>query len=246
MTPLVLLHAFPLSSSMYDDVLAMIDHPTLAPDLPGFGASVLSDAEPDLDVYADFVVDQMDRAGMARAVVAGTSMGGYTAMAMWRRHPERVAGLALIDTKASADSREAAEGRRTMATTMEEHLTSEPLLEGVFPKLLGSTTFSSRPDIEATVRGWVTAVDPRAAAWAQRAMAVRPDSFATLRSVDVPANVLVGAEDVLSPPTDAHAMAQALPDATLVTVPEAGHLTPVESPADVATALQRLLARADG
>jgi pimeloyl-ACP methyl ester carboxylesterase len=77
-------------------------------------------------------------------------------------------------------------------------------------------------------------------------MAVRPDSFATLRTVDVPSTVVVGVEDVLSPPSDAQAMVAAMAEATLVTVPEAGHLTPVESPADVATALQRLLARADG
>ena len=67
-------------------------------------------------------------------------------------------------------------------------------------------------------------------AWAQRAMAARPDSFETLQAFDRRALVVVGAEDVLSPPSDAEAMAAALPNARLAVVPEAGHLTAVETP----------------
>lgn len=246
MTPLVLLHAFPLSRVMYDAVVRLTSVRTVVPDLPGFGAAAMPSGEPTLDVYADHVVAEMDRLGLDRAVVAGTSMGGYTAMALWRRHPERVAGLGLVDTKASADSSAAASGRRQMASTMEEQRTTEPLIATVLPKLLGETTLAARPDVAATVRDWVSTCDPRAAAWAQRAMAARPDSFATLRGVDVPSLVVVGEEDVLSPREDAEAMAEALPDAVLVTVPEAGHLTPVESPADVVSALERLVVRAGG
>lgn len=246
MTPLVLLHAFPLSRVMYDSVVRLISCRTAVPDLPGFGAEPLPAGEPSLDVYADHVVGVMDRLGIDRGVIAGTSMGGYAAMAMWRRHPQRVAGLGLIDTKASADSPEAAAGRRQMASVMEEQSTTGPLVENVLPKLLGETTVASRPDVAASVRDWVSTCDPRAAAWAQRAMASRPDSFDTLRGVEVPSLVVVGEEDVLSPRTDAEAMAEALPDAALVTVPEAGHLTPVESPADVVSALERLCVRADG
>lgn len=250
MTPLVLLHAFPLSRVMYDAVVRLSSVRTVVPDLPGFGASTMPSgaaaAEPSLDVYADHVVAEMDRLGIDRAVVAGTSMGGYTAMALWRRHPHRVAGLGLIDTKASGDAPAAAEGRRQMASTMEQGLTTEPLIVNVLPKLLGETSVASRPDVVSTVRDWVGTCDPRAAAWAQRAMAARPDSFDTLRSVDVPSLVVVGEEDVLSPREDAEAMAEALPDAALVVVPEAGHLTPVESPADVVSALERLAVRVDG
>lgn len=246
MTPLVLLHAFPLSRVMYDAVVRLISCRTVVPDLPGFGAEPLAAGEPSLDVYADHVVAVMDRLGIERGVIAGTSMGGYAAMAMWRRHPRRVAGLGLIDTKASADPPEAAAGRRQMASIMEEQRTTGPLLENVLPKLLGETTVASRPDVAAIVRDWVSTCDPLAASWAQRAMAARPDSFDTLRAVDVPSLVVVGEEDVLTPRGNAEAMAEALPDAVFVAVPEAGHLTPLESPADVVSALERLCVRADG
>jgi pimeloyl-ACP methyl ester carboxylesterase len=245
-TPLVLLHAFPLSSAMYDEVRERIDHPVIAPDFPGFGDAALSDAAPSLDVYADRVAAELDRAGVERAVIAGTSMGGYTAMAFCRRHGKRVAGLGLIDTKASADPATAAEGRRSMADAMASGRTTAPLIEHVLPKLLGSTTKQTRPDVVDRVTAAVASCNPNAAAWAQRAMARRPDSLHDLASVTVPSLVVVGEEDILSPPSDADEMVSALPDGELTVIARSGHLTPIEAPAQVADSLMTLLQRVDG
>lgn len=246
MIPLVLLHAFPLDATMYVEVADTFEGPLLTPDLVGFGGVPLPAAEPSLDVYADRVVRELDAAGLDRVVLGGTSMGGYTAMAICRLHPERVAGLALIDTKATADTSEAAAGRRAMAQTMVDGVTTDPLVQNVLPKLLGATTVSTRPDVTERVRGWVRDANPAAAAWAQRAMADRPDSLDTLREMSVPSLVVVGDEDVLSPPADAGVMAAALSDCELVLIPKVGHLTPVEAPAAVTAALQGLMVRVAG
>lgn len=245
MIPLVLLHAFPLDATMYAEVADTFDGPLLTPNLSGFGEVPLPAGEPSLDVYADHVVRELEAAGLDRVVLGGTSMGGYTVMAFCRRHPERVAGLALIDTKATADPADAAVGRRSMAQRMVDGATTDPLLENVLPKLLGVTTVSTRPAVAERVRGWVRDADPAAAAWAQRAMAARPDSLDTLRGMHVPTLVVVGEEDVLSPPADAGVMAAALSDCELVLIPKVGHLTPVEAPAEVTAALQGLMRRVD-
>jgi pimeloyl-ACP methyl ester carboxylesterase len=84
--------------------------------------------------------------------------------------------------------------------------------------------------IQGRVRALVEDAPPAAAAWAQRAMAARPDSFDTLGAVSVPALVVVGEQDALSSVADAQAMVDALPDASLVVVPRSGHLTAVEAP----------------
>jgi pimeloyl-ACP methyl ester carboxylesterase len=246
MTPLVLLHAFPLNAEMYAPVVELFDGGLFTPNLPGFGGTDVPAQEPSLDVYADRVAAQLDEAHLDRVVVGGTSMGGYTAMAFCRRHRERVAGLALIDTKASADAQAAAAGRRAMAQLIRDTGSTEPLLENVYPKLLGTTTFSQRVDIASSVRASVSAAPPAAAAWAQLAMAERPDSLPTLAAVNVPSLVVVGVEDVLSPPSDADEMADVLPDGELVVIANAGHLTPLEAPTEVVSALQRLMHRVDG
>ena len=111
----VLLHAFPMDSALWASqrrALAGEGFRVVSPDLPGFGGSAPSRSAPSLDVMADEVAALMEELGIDRAVVGGLSMGGYVAMAMLRRHPARIAGLVLADTKAAADTPEAAAGSR--------------------------------------------------------------------------------------------------------------------------------------
>jgi pimeloyl-ACP methyl ester carboxylesterase len=176
------------------------------------------------------VAELLDRLELQQVVLGGLSMGGYVAMALLRRHPDRVRALILADTKATADAEAGRANRERIAAAVESDERSTVLLDDVLPSLLGSTTFASRPLVSGRVRGLVQAAPAPAVAWAQRAMAARPDSFDVLREFAGPALVVVGDEDVLSPPVDAQAMADALPDSRLVLVPEAGHLTAVETP----------------
>lgn len=231
-TPLVLLHAFPLSSAMWLDQrndLADVAR-VVTPDLRGFGGSPLSDDEPSLDAAADDVAALLDRLGLDRFLLGGLSMGGYLAMAFLRRHPGRVRALLLADTKAGADADAARANRHRIADELDATGSAQVLLDDVLPALTSDTTKSQRPLVQGRVRALVEAAPPAAAAWAQRAMAARPDSVETLRAVDVPALVVVGEHDALTPPAEAQAMVDALPDARLVVVPDAGHLSAVEAP----------------
>ncbi|MDX6197314.1 MAG: hypothetical protein QOJ79_465 [Actinomycetota bacterium] len=230
--PLVLLHAFPLSATMWleqRDGLAS-ECRVITPDQRGFGGSALGEDPPSLDTAADDIAELLDRLDLDQVVLGGLSMGGYVAMALLRRHPDRIFALILADTKATADPEAGKANRERIAAAVESDETSTVLVDEVLPALLGSTTTASRPLISGRVRGLVQAAPASAVAWAQRAMAGRPDSFDTLRAFDRPALVIVGEEDVLSPPPDAEAMAATLPHGRLVVIPEAGHLTAVETP----------------
>jgi pimeloyl-ACP methyl ester carboxylesterase len=229
--PLVLLHAFPLASAMWlaqrEEVAGVCR--VITPDQRGFGGSELGDDEPSLDACADDLARLLDRLELDQVVLGGLSMGGYVAMAFLRRHPDRAAALLLADTKASADPEAARANRERIAQAVLEE-DSTVLVDDVLPSLLGSTTVASRPMVSGRVRGLVQAAPGPAVAWAQRAMAARPDSFDTLRAFDRPALVVVGEEDALSPVADAQAMADALPQGRLAVLPEAGPLAAVVSP----------------
>src|SRR5690349_20559653 len=235
----VLLHAFPVWSALYDDVRPRLAaaYDLLTPDLAGWGAAPLGDRAPSLDALADDVAALLDDRSVERAVVGGTSMGGYVAMAFARRYADRLAGLVLVDTKASADTDAARDNRERIARTALDEGGPRVLVDDVLPGLLGETTWQTRPQVADRVRGWVQQAAPGAVAWAQRAMAARPDSFETLRQARVPALVVVGEEDRLTPPGESHAMHEALQDGELVVVPRAGHLSPVEAPEAVALAV---------
>ena len=241
-TPVVLLHAFPVTSAMYDAVATQLaeQHHVITPDLRGFGGSVLGDDEPSLDLMADDVAALLGRLDLDRVVLAGLSMGGYVVMAMLRRHPQRTGAVVLMDTKAAADAPQARENRERMARAVLDEGPSalRPMLES----LLGETTQRDRPQVVEMVARWIEAVDPQGVAWAQRAMAERPSSFRTLADARVPGFVVVGEEDTLTTHDDALAMAAAFaPQAPVHVIPRAGHLSAVENPAAVAGALRDVL-----
>ncbi|MCW2621176.1 MAG: hydrolase, alpha/beta fold family [Frankiales bacterium] len=229
--PLVLLHAFPLSSAMWLDQRAgLAGHcRVITPDQRGFGGSPLGADEPDLDRCVADLVALLDRLGLDRVLLGGLSMGGYVAMAFLRRHPDRVRALLLADSRASADPPAGRERREWIAQRVVRE-GGQVLVDEVLPPLLGTTTLADRPDVTARVRKAVATAPAEATAWAARAMARRPDSFDVLRAAAVPALVVVGEEDALTPPSDAEAMVAALPRATLRVLPGAGHLASIETP----------------
>lgn len=242
--PVVLLPAFPLDRSMWEPVSARLRAATVASvlvDLPGLGASPVPDIA-DLDVSAVSVIALLDRLGVGRAVVAGVSMGGYVTLALARNQPERLAGVALVDTKAEADTDEARAHRERVARAVEGEAGTRalvPMLDG----LLGGTTHASRPEVLERVRASLLAAPTGGAAWSQRAMAGRPDSAGGLGAIGCPAAVVVGEEDGITPPAVARSLAAALPDAVLTVLPRVGHLSPLEDPDGVAAALLGLVLR---
>jgi pimeloyl-ACP methyl ester carboxylesterase len=238
---LVLLHAFPFDSRMFDSVRADLSAAVtmLTPDLRGFGSGPpLGDATPDLALLADDVVDAMDAAGMDRAVLGGVSMGGYVALALLRRHPERVKGLVLVDTRSGPDDAAAVERRQGVAARADGgDVASGP--DAIAPLVAAG----SSDDIRATLAAIADSVPAATIAWAQRAMAGRPDSTAVLAAASVPVLIVVGEQDAVTPPAAAHEMAAAARDAELVELPGVGHLTPAEDPEGFAVVVLDWLSR---
>ncbi|WP_246649750.1 alpha/beta fold hydrolase [Nonomuraea coxensis] len=229
--PVVLLHAFPLSSAMWlaqREALAKVCR-VITPDLRGFGGSRLGEDDPSIDLMADDVARLLDDEGIERAVVGGLSMGGYVTLAFCRRHPDRLLGAILADTKAVADPAPARDNRERIARAVLSE-GSDVLVSEVLPGLIGPTTKERRAMVFGRVKGLVQSAPPGAVAWAQRAMAGRPDSSGTLAALKVPLLVVVGEEDDLTPPAEAKAMAEAVPGARLEVIPKAGHLSAVEQP----------------
>jgi len=247
--PLVLLHGFPLDHRMWLDVTDLLagDPTVLAPDLPGFGTSpsgpgVSATVEPSISTMADAVAATLRRAGVGRAVVGGLSMGGYVAMALADRHPELVAGLALLDTRSTADEEDARANRLAVAATVVTELSVEPVL-GMRTALLGASNRVARLDLVERLDGWIRDQGPQGVAWALRAMAARPDRTAALSAYRGPALVVVGEQDEITPLAAAEHLIGALAAGELVVVPGAGHMTANESPEPVAAALTDLLMR---
>jgi len=241
---LLLLHAFPLGLFMWDEQVEALapTHRVVRFDARGFGGSAPGRGPLTMERIADDGATLLDLLGIEKAVVGGCSMGGYAALAFVRRHPQRLAGLVLQDTRAGADTAEAKANRAVLAAKVLAE-GAPAAVEAFLPKLFGETTQRERPDLVASLRQRILAASPPGIANALHGLAGRADSRETLPTIDVPTLVLVGAEDVLTPPAEAATMAAATQRARLDVIPAAGHLANLENPAAVNAALRAFLTR---
>lgn len=242
-SPLVLIHGFPLDHHMWRPQIGALSesHRVLAPDLRGFGESTLGESDGETGIamadYAADVVATLDDAEVSEpAIFCGFSMGGYVLLSLLQNHPDRIRAVVLCDTKATADSAEAAAKRLEMAEGIGAAGVGS-VAEAMLPKLLAADTHTQRTELVAEVDQMIRRSNPAAIAAAQRGMARRPDVREQLPSFDWSALVLVGAEDEISTPGEMREIAAAMPQAEFVEIPAAGHMTTLENPGAVSAAI---------
>ena len=238
--PVVLfLHAFPLSSGMWlKQMNALKDgFRAVAMDFPGFGKSERLAAPATMDLFAQAALATLDAVGAQKAAVVALSMGGYAALELRERAPERVAALALCDTRATADTPESRKAREATARAVEED-GCQVLAERMIPNLVSSAATDA---LKREVEKLITENSSEGAAAALRAMAGRRDFTPFLGQVGCPTLVVVGAHDTMTPPSEAQALARAISGAALETIPAAGHLSNLENPKAFDTALRAFL-----
>lgn len=235
--PLLLVHGFPLDHSMWDD--ANLDETVvriIAPDLPGFGLSPPRGETATMEQYADDLAGLLDALAIDKAVLCGLSMGGYIALQFQRKYRERLKALILCDTRAAADTPEAARARGVMVERVLRE-GADPIIETMLPKLLAEKTKRENPQLIERLQRMVAGTDRRGIAAALRGMAARPDMTAVLPGISCPTLIIVGGEDGITPPIEMRSMAEAIPNAKYVEIAGAGHLAPLEAPAAVSLAI---------
>jgi len=180
-----------------------------------------------MEQLADDVAGLMDVLGMQDAILCGLSMGGYVAFAFLRKYPQRVTGLILADTRPGADTAEGRANRENVARVAETQGTGA-IANLQLPKLISENTRQQHPEVEARIRQMINAATPQGIAAASRGMAQRADSTDLLAAITCPTLVLVGEQDVLTPPNVAQDYASNIPNAQFVVIPNAGHLSNLE------------------
>jgi pimeloyl-ACP methyl ester carboxylesterase len=229
-SPLLLIHGFPHNRSLWMQQIHALRGSArcIAPDLRGFGESDAVGPY-SIDQYADDMAELLDAMDTPSATVMGLSMGGYAALAMWRRHRGRIGALVLADTRAGADTAEGRSKRDEAATLAREH-GIPALADAQISGMLGKTTRSGSPEIVSRVRTMLSTAPLDGTIGALRAMRDRSDSTELLATVTVPTLIVVGDEDVLTPPREARTLHESIPGSSLEVIVGAGHLSNLERP----------------
>src|SRR5437764_2956996 len=242
--PILFLHAFPLNRSMWSgELVALLAEERfrlVALDWRGFGESDITNNISTMEQLADDVAGLMVVLGMQDAILCGLSMGGYVAFAFSRKYPQRVRGLILADTRPGADTDEGRANRENVARVAETQGTGA-IANLQLPKLISENTRQEHPEVEARIRQMINAATPQGIAAASRGMAQRADSTDLLAAITCPTLVIVGEQDVLTPPNVVQDYASNIPNAQFVVIPNAGHLSNLEQPEAFLQALSGFL-----
>ncbi|HMC09035.1 MAG TPA: alpha/beta hydrolase [Actinomycetota bacterium] len=237
---LVLVHGFPFDRRLWAGQLRGLSNirRVVAPDLRGRGLSAAIAAEgATIDTHADDVAATIASLGVEQADVAGLSMGGYVAFALWRRHPELVRSLILADTRAGPDSPDGKRSREATADLVRAGEV-EALADAMLVRLLSPGTGG---EVRRRIRTMFRETPATTSVADLIAMRDRPDSWPDMGTIGVPALVLRGDEDTLTSPEEAESQARAILQARCVTIPGAGHVSPLENPAAFNAAVREFL-----
>jgi pimeloyl-ACP methyl ester carboxylesterase len=226
--PLVLVPGLLCSARLYAPQIAA---------LWPFGPITVADHRHDDDVAA--IAARILADAPSRFALAGLSMGGYIAFAMFRQARERIAKLALLDTSARPDMPEQTEARQKFIALAEAGRISE-VVDVLAPRFL-HRDHRNEVALNRLIRDMAGETGVEAFVRQEKAIMNRPDSRPLLAEIRCPTLVLVGDGDELTPPELAKEIATGISGARLVSVPDCGHLSTVEQPEAVNAALAEWL-----
>jgi 3-oxoadipate enol-lactonase len=244
-SPLVFIHGFPLDHTMWRHQIAEFGstHRVLAVDLPGFGQSPLAPGEMSIIGFADQLSEFLDRIGVTEKItLCGLSMGGSISLQFALRHPDKLSGLILCDCRAVADSPEAQKMRHDLADRVLKQ-GPEFVAQAMAARLFAASTLAQQPQVVESIQAIIRSTAPSSIAGGSRALANREAVVDRLGEIATPTLVLVGSEDIISPPDEMQQIAQRLPQGTLAVIQGAGHMAPLEAPTETNAAIRDWLAR---
>jgi 3-oxoadipate enol-lactonase len=210
-------------------------------DQRGHGRSVPATGPYEIRDMVEDAIAVLDHLEIQRAIWAGLSMGGMVAMHAAVDAPDRVAALVLLDTHAGAETTYKKLKYRALSTGAKA-FGVRPFFPAVLPLLFGRTTLVENQILVDEWKGRFDEIHVPSLARAVAALTRRPSIVDRLAKVQMPALVIVGEEDASLPVPISQEITDALPNASLVVIPGAGHLSALEKPEEVTKAMLRFLA----
>jgi len=228
--PVVFIHGFPFSHEMWEPQMNVMPNNIYAVsyDVRGHGASDLGDGQYTIELFVDDLIALLDHLFIEKAILCGLSMGGYIALRTFERHPDRVRGLILCDTKSEPDT-DAAKIKRTAAMKTVKSAGVHTFAEDFVKTIFWEKTFETNPSVIAFIKQTICVNSPRGICGTLIALASRTSTTAAVSLINIPTCIIVGEHDKLTPPSDAQMMRKIIPGSELHILPNAAHMSNLEN-----------------
>ncbi len=229
--PVLFVHGFPFSHAMWKPQLGEVSrrYRAIAYDIRGHGESYVGDGQYMIEGHVEDMLAFLDMLKIEKTVLVGLSMGGYIALRALERNPERFLAAVLCDTRSEADTNEGKlkryEGMKSVKKDGSRAF-ADAFVKGVFAR----ETLARLPGIVEEIHTVIAQTTPLSIAGTLLALACRTDTTPSLPSIRVPTLILVGEQDVTTPPAASESMHAKIPRSELHLIPRAAHMSNLENP----------------
>lgn len=239
--PVVLVHGFPLDGRIWAGQIKHLAerYRVIVPDLHGFGDSRAADPSSMQSMACD-MHELCAQLNALPAAVGGLSMGGYVAMQWYRDYRADIAALMLLDTRAQADTLQGKAGRDQMVKLVEAQ-GAGAVADALMEKMLAPENFLANGEVARQLHQIMASQSVDAIRWSLVAMRDRLDSGALLASISCPTLLLFGQYDAITPPSTGEQLQSVIAGSQLQVIADAGHITTMEKPDEVAQTLRDFL-----
>lgn len=242
---IVFIHGFPFNHEMWRAQIELLKghYRVIAYDVRGHGQSAVGDGQYMVEFFVDDLISLLDHLKVERAILCGLSMGGYITLRAVERSPERFQAMVLCDTSSEADTNEA-KLRRAATVQAVKRDGVKTFAETFVKSVFASETFDKKPDVVQFIKRIIESTSPTAISGTLLALAARSETTSSLPKMKIPALIMVGEQDKLTPPSISEMMHGKLPTSELHVIPKAAHLSNLENPDEFDRHLLRFLENA--
>lgn len=228
--PVVFIHGFPFNSKMWTPQISAIPskYRAVTYDVRGHGESDFGDGQYLIEFFVDDLIGLLDYLKIERVVLTGLSMGGYIALRTIEKHPERICGLVLSNTKSSPDNNDA-KVKRARQIKIVKNSSITRFADDFLSAIFAESSFTRIPSVVEMIKDIIIKTSPLGVASTLIALAARTDTTGLLGQIKVPTLILVGEEDILTTPTDAEELHKRIPNSKLEVLPNAAHMSNLEN-----------------
>jgi 3-oxoadipate enol-lactonase len=226
----VFIHGFPFNLEMWKPQLSALpnDIRVINYDIRGHGDSGVGEGQFTIEHFVDDLIALLGYLNIKKAVLCGLSMGGYIALRAYEKHPDRISGLILCDTKSESDTNEAKIKRAASIKAIKESGVAA-FADDFVKSIFWEKTFVNNPEIVESVKQMICKNSPVGICGALLALAARTDTTQVLNFINIPTCIIVGEYDKLISLSSAQAMHKAVIGSELHILPNAGHMSNLEN-----------------
>lgn len=242
-TPIICLHGFPFDKTMWENQLDFFKtkYRIIAFDIRGFGKSTDEESHLSIPLFSEDLIAFMDKLNIEKAIICGLSMGGFIALNAMKSFPDRFEALILCDTQCIADTPEVKEKRYEVIDDISTNGVAA-FNEGFIKSVFHKNSLLRKKSMVDKLRNVVFANSENIIKKGLVALAERSETCTSLNKISIPALIICGREDEVTPLVQSESMLSAIQDAKLHVIDDAGHVSNLEQPEEFNAQLLNFLA----